>query len=320
MSGKKSQQRVPIVPNVTDRSIRNPKGMAELMLDDEEGEDMELKNEVLQSGKKTKEEVSKAETAKPAESNNQFILIIFVLIVIALVIIIVWLFIRQDKPDKEEEMRRLIKPDPRSSMPPQRVQQAQQIQQARAQQARQQAQQAQAQQARLQQARAQQEQQAKNVEDQQQKIQKDLKKITDGEADDETTEEDGEPADGEADDGTETNSEEKQVQPKKKAEQPKGFAEAMTKQTTVKKESRDSKDSTSTSKSKKEQSKTKDKAVKNSTVDDVLAKTEHLAESSKSKKKSIESGDTAGQLNGDDKALLDSVMGGVTVDESEDTD
>lgn len=122
-TAKKPQPKpVRVMPTVTDPSMRNPKGPAEMMLNEELGDTPDDREIIFNGAAKTKEEQSsEVEEAAPVGSNNSTILIIvFALIVIALVGLVVWMMMKQsnDKKD-EEEIRRVIQPQPhpRNNMP-----------------------------------------------------------------------------------------------------------------------------------------------------------------------------------------------------------
>jgi hypothetical protein len=112
-----------VAPIVSDPVMRNSKGPAEMLLNDELGVDSDIKDAVFSStAKKTKEETDGAgnhdhTTSQP--ETNTMVLIAFALIVIALVAIIVWMVMRNSGDKKEEEeVRRMIRPHPRNGMPP----------------------------------------------------------------------------------------------------------------------------------------------------------------------------------------------------------
>ena len=111
---------VRVAPTVTDPSMRNTRGPAEMLLNSETGGDQPDDHETVFGGtQKTKEE---QDAAQPESSQNSTILVVvFALIVIALVALIVWMLMKQsnDKKD-EEEMRKMIQPQPhpRNNMPP----------------------------------------------------------------------------------------------------------------------------------------------------------------------------------------------------------
>lgn len=106
-----------VSPVVSDPLMKNSKGPAEMLLNNEMGSDSEVEDTVFGDGqKKTKEE---AEVSKSTPETNTMLIIAFALIVIALVAIIVWMVMRSSNDKKEEEeIKRLIKPHPRNGMPP----------------------------------------------------------------------------------------------------------------------------------------------------------------------------------------------------------
>lgn len=116
MSSKKPTpvKMIRVAPDVTDPTMRNPKGPAERVLYEETGE--ELDETVV---KKTKEETTKDAKDTTSESLPMMYVIIFALIIVALVALIVWMLMKQGSDKKDEtEMKRLIQPHQRNSMPP----------------------------------------------------------------------------------------------------------------------------------------------------------------------------------------------------------
>jgi cobalamin biosynthesis Mg chelatase CobN len=112
---------VRVAPTVTDPSMRNSRGPAEILLNSETGgEHFDDHDSVFGAAQKTKEEQEVVQTDSSSQASTMLI-IVFALIVIALVALIVWMLIKQsnDKKD-EEEMRRMIQPHPhpRNNMPP----------------------------------------------------------------------------------------------------------------------------------------------------------------------------------------------------------
>ena len=120
MSTKLGQSKsIRVAPNVTDPTMRNNRGPAELMLDSEMGVDRTSDHaDVFDKSPKTKEELEAAAQEEPAPTSTVLI-IVFALIVVALVSLIVWMLMKQSNDTKdEEEMRRVIQPHPRNNMPP----------------------------------------------------------------------------------------------------------------------------------------------------------------------------------------------------------
>ncbi len=129
-----------VAPIVSDPVMRNSKGPAEMLLNDELGVDSDIKDTVFgNTAKKTKEETDSGHngihsndhnsgTSQP--ETNTIVLVAFALIVIALVAIIVWMVMRNSGDKKEEEeVRRMILPHPRNGMPPNQMYSAQHRQQ-----------------------------------------------------------------------------------------------------------------------------------------------------------------------------------------------
>lgn len=111
---------VRVAPTVTDPSMRNTRGPAEMLLNSETGGDQPDDHETVFGGtQKTKEEQDA--TQPESSQNSTMLIVVFALIVIALVALIVWMLMKQsnDKKD-EEEMRKMIQPQPhpRNNMPP----------------------------------------------------------------------------------------------------------------------------------------------------------------------------------------------------------
>ena len=125
---------VRVAPTVTDPSMRNTRGPAEMLLNSETGGDQPDDHDTVFGGtQKTREE---QDTYQPESSQNSTMLIVvFALIVIALVALIVWMLMKQSNDKKDEdEIRRMIQPQPhpRNNMPPgygPQGQQGQQMQQ-----------------------------------------------------------------------------------------------------------------------------------------------------------------------------------------------
>ncbi len=115
-------RQVRVAPTVTDPTMRNSRGPAEMLLNSETGDtlDDEKDREVVFGGSsKTKEEQDVVSDS--TSPNSTMLIIVFALIVIALVALIVWMVMKQsnDKRD-EDEVRRVIQPTahPRNNMPP----------------------------------------------------------------------------------------------------------------------------------------------------------------------------------------------------------
>lgn len=113
-----------VSPVVSDPSMRNSKGPAEMLLNNELGADAEVQDVVFGSNRKQTKEESEHISA-PTETNTM-VIIAFSLVVIALVAIIVWMVMRNSNDKKEEEeIRRQIRPHPRNNMPPNQLRQQQ---------------------------------------------------------------------------------------------------------------------------------------------------------------------------------------------------
>lgn len=117
-------KQVLVAPTVTDPSMRNRRGPAEMLLNSETGVQLEDHDTVFGGVQKTKEEqdVSHAENSS---QTSTMLIIVFALIVIALVALIVWMLMKQSNDKKDEdEMRKMIQPyahplpHPRNNMPP----------------------------------------------------------------------------------------------------------------------------------------------------------------------------------------------------------
>ena len=101
---------VRVAPHVTDPTMRSSKGTAEALLSDELGEPQPDENHqsIFGSPAKTKEE-QEAEKGKADNSQTGTILVIvFALIVIALVALIVWMLMKQNNDQKDEEFKRMM--------------------------------------------------------------------------------------------------------------------------------------------------------------------------------------------------------------------
>ncbi len=113
---------VRVAPTVTDPSMRNSRGPAEMLLNSETGDNIEQDQDrdvVFGGSAKTKEEQETVPDA--AAPTSTVLIIVFALIVIALVALIVWMLMKQSNDKKDEdEVRRMIQPTahPRNNMPP----------------------------------------------------------------------------------------------------------------------------------------------------------------------------------------------------------
>jgi hypothetical protein len=125
VASKKVQHKpVRVAPTLTDPNMKNTRGPAELLLNDELGDnaDQETDRETVFGGSsKTKEEQDAATPAAEPALTSTALFLIFGLVVIALIALIVWMVMKQtnDKKD-EEELKRVIQPTahPRNNMPP----------------------------------------------------------------------------------------------------------------------------------------------------------------------------------------------------------
>jgi len=116
---------VRVAPNVSDPLMKNPRGPAEVMLNDELGQDVNMNDVVFdkaQNQNKTKEETtqqSSQDSNNAPSETNMMVVISFALIVIALIAIIVWMVMKNNNANKEQEedIKQLIQPHPRNGMP-----------------------------------------------------------------------------------------------------------------------------------------------------------------------------------------------------------
>lgn len=117
-------KQVLVAPTVTDPSMRNRRGPAEMLLNSEAGVQLEDHDTVFGGVQKTKEEQDVSHSENSSQTSTMLI-IVFALIVIALVALIVWMLMKQSNDKKDEdEMRKMIQPHthplphPRNNMPP----------------------------------------------------------------------------------------------------------------------------------------------------------------------------------------------------------
>lgn len=122
MSNPKRPQpkQVRVMPTVTDPTMRNSRGPAEMLLNSEGGDQPDDHDAVFGGTQKTKEE-QEVQAQPEGSQNSTMLIVVFALIVIALVALIVWMLMKQSNDKKDEdEMRKMIQPQahPRNNMPP----------------------------------------------------------------------------------------------------------------------------------------------------------------------------------------------------------
>lgn len=112
---------VRVMPTVTDPTMRNARGPAEMLLDSETGGDQPDDHDTVFGGTQKTREEQEVSPQDTSSQNSTMLIVVFALIVIALVALIVWMLMKQSNDKKDEdEMRGMIqpRPHPRNNMPP----------------------------------------------------------------------------------------------------------------------------------------------------------------------------------------------------------